>query len=400
MKISLITICTFLTATQVFANLNFTKDFSLKNVDLYELSTTLTDDIFNQKKWPTSVNVDEQDLSVKYTFNQKLTKYVKRELRRYRSDFASVVIIDNNTGKILTAVDYTRQSKAFGKSLTFSSTNPAASVFKVVTAAELLENTDVGKNSLFSFNGKSSTLYKYQLKPRKKNRWTRTIPFKSAFAFSNNVIFGKAAIENTSHEGITKMAQRFGFNKSLTQLVNVGNSRLLEDEGEYRLAEYASGFNRKTNISPLHGAVIASVIANDGVLLKPTMIEEVKNTDQDRIIWKNNRIYQRVLTKDTNDELRSLMELTVKRGTARGAFRPWKMKRIKNIKVGGKTGTITGGFPHGKRDWFVSYAQPKTGKDKGISVSIMIVNVKKWYIKSTYLAKNIIEYYYSRVNKN
>ena len=80
----------------------------------------------------------------------------------------------------------------------------------------------------------------------------------------------------------------------------------------------------------------------------------------------------------------------------------WKDKRkrvLNSLNIGGKTGTITGGLPYGKRDWFVSYAIPKNNFDKGISLCVMIVNVKKWYIKSPVLAKNIIEYYYSRVQK-
>ena len=68
------------------------------------------------------------------------------------------------------------------------------------------------------------------------------------------------------------------------------------------------------------------------------------------------------------------------------------MRRIKNIEVAGKTGSITGGVPYGKRDWFVSFAKRKgQEEDSGISVCIMIVNVKKWYVKSTFLAKKIID---------
>ena len=43
--------------------------------------------------------------------------------------------------------------------------------------------------------------------------------------------------------------------------------QLFYDDDEYGLAEMASGFNRETLISPLHGAMIASVFANDGVSL-------------------------------------------------------------------------------------------------------------------------------------
>ncbi len=92
------------------------------------------------------------------------------------------------------------------------------------------------------------------------------------------------------------------------------------------------------------------------------------------------------------------MELTVRRGTARGAFRRMKRSIKSKLDIGGKTGSITGGVPFGKRDWFAAYATPKNRVlGKGISISVMNVNVKKWYIKSTYLAKNIIEFYYKKI---
>jgi hypothetical protein len=68
------------------------------------------------------------------------------------------------------------------------------------------------------------------------------------------------------------------------------------------------------------------------------------------------------------------------------------------LDIGGKTGSITGGTPFGKRDWFSAFAIPRDlERGKGISISVMNVNVKRWHVKSTMLAKNIIEYYYNTV---
>ena len=377
------------------ANFNFLKDLSLREVDWKRFSKTMSRQVFSEKQWPEVVTFNEKNYKINYTFDEKLTSYVKRELGRYGSDYASIVVMDNNTGKILTAIDYTKKTRKFGKNLTFSSTNPAASVFKVITAAEILENSKIDHTSNFTYNGRATTLYKYQLKD-KKNRWTRKIKFEKAFARSNNVVFGKAAIKNTTIEDLTQMAENFGFNKKITQLVDLGSSSVYDSETEFGLAELASGFNRQTLMSPIHGALIASIIANDGILKKPTVVSDVKDVKWEREIWSSKVKSKKVLSLETSREMQILMEATVKRGTARGAFRPWKTKKIRDIRIGGKTGTITGGLPMGKRDWFVSYAIPKEGKDSGISVCVMIVNVNKWYIKSTALAKNIIEYYYSR----
>lgn len=378
----------------VYANFNFSKDFSFKSFKIDQFSKRLSHLVFDSEKWPSNLKVNERNYKLDYTINKKLEDEVRKYLKRYRSDYSSVVIIDNNTGKILTAVDYDKKERNFGVSLAFSTTNPAASLFKVITAADLLENTNTSKDTKFSYSGRASTLYKYQLKDR-KNKWTRSIPFKRAFARSNNVIFGKAAIKKTSTSSLIKTANKFGFNNDLLQLLDVGESKLLIAESDYALAELASGFNKKTMISPIHGALIASVVANDGVLKMPTIINNIIDTQQEREVWRSNYKLQRVISEDVANELQEMMRLTVSRGTARGAFRPWKTRKIQNIEIGGKTGSITGGVPFGKRDWFISYAKPKNNSsDKGISICVMIVNVKKWYIKSTYLAKKIIQYYY------
>ncbi len=387
----------FILPITAFANFNFYKDLSLKPIDMEQFGDALTEEIFKSEAWPQKISFENKEYDIQYTFNEDLTDYIKKRLRRYRSDYASVVVIDNNNGKILSAVDYTRSTKKFGRNLTFSSTNPAASLFKVITAADLIENTDINKESVFSYRGRATTLYKYQLKD-KKTRWTRSIPLSRAFAYSNNVVFGKAAINNTDYKSLVAMANKFGFNQDIMQVLNTGSSKLFNKADEYGLAELASGFNRKTMISPVHGAVISSIIANNGVMIHPTLIDHIESSQHKRKIWEAGYDVSRVLTEESSKEMQDLMQMTVKRGTARGAFRPWKTKKVmKTLEIGGKTGTITGGVPYGKRDWFSSYAKPQNSDDKGISVCVMIVNVEKWYVKSTYLAKEVIEHYYSKI---
>jgi peptidoglycan glycosyltransferase len=382
-------------SVNAFANFNFSKDLSLKSFDFEDFKEKLSEKAFATDEWPEDVQIKQKKYKVNYTFNEQLTKYIKRELRRYASDYASVVVIDNNTGKVLSAVDYTRETRKFGKKLAFSTSNPAASIFKVITAADLLENTEVSSQTKFTYNGKSTTLYKYQLKD-KKTRWTRSQDFKKAFARSNNVIFAKAAIKNTSIQSLFSTANKFGFNEDLMQVIDFGSSILFGAQTDYNLAELASGFNKGTMMSPIHGAVIASIIANDGIMKKPHVVDSVEDEEFERIVWKPSYILSRAISNDTVQQLQDMMEHTVKRGTARGAFRARKTRKIRDIEIGGKTGSITGGLPYGKRDWFVSYAKPKgDAQDKGISICVMIVNVKKWYIKSHYLAKNIIQYYYN-----
>lgn len=345
---------------------------------------------------PENLNFRGKKLKLNYSLDKELTKYMKKLLLRHRSDYTSIVLVDNDNGHILSAIDYTKKGKKFGSLLSFSSTNPAASIFKIVTASELIENSEVDLNSEFEYKGRSTTLYKYQLKDLKNRKWIRNTSFKKAFATSNNVVFGKAAIDNLSSDGLLNMAEKFGFNQNLVDELSIGISNLKVPTNQYNLAELASGFNRTTLISPLHASLLSQVIANEGKMIKPSILVSVEQDN--KVIWKNDLDVQKVLSKESSKKIAEMMELTVRKGTARSIFRRMKRRLKDKLFIGGKTGTISGGLPYGKRDWFVFYAKPKDGSSKGISGAIMIVNVKKWFVKSTFLAKNIIEYYY-RGNK-
>ena len=377
-----------------YSSYNFTKDFTLKRVDMKDLAAKISQDVFRAPGWKKTVTHQGRSYEISYAFDADLTNYVKKLMRRYPSAYSSAVVIENKTGNILTAIDYNRAERKFGKSLTFSSTHPAASIFKVITAANLLESGRVDLNTPFLYSGRSSTLYKYQLK-NKKSRWTRHIDFGRAFALSNNVVFGKAAIANLSHSQLQRMANRFGFNQNVTSILKTGNSKLLQEDDEYRLAELASGFNRQTLISPVHGATIASVVANNGVLKTANVISSIKDAATGRSLWQGNSKIKRVASPETSKKLQEMMYLTVNRGTARGAYRKW-LRKNSEYRVGGKTGSITGGVPFGKRDWFVAFAAPDSNLEDGISICVMIVNNEKWYIKSTLFAQKVIDYYFSR----
>lgn len=349
----------------------------------------------NGGEWPLKVKINDSNLNLKYTFNPKLEKYVKKLLKRYRSDYSSVIIIDNKTGRVLTALGYERKGNKFNFNLPFSSTHPAASLFKIISSAALLESGKLKKDTIFKYRGRGTTLYKYQLK-EKKSRWTRKQTFQNAFAYSNNVIFGKAAINNITEDDLYKRAVMFGFNQDLMTDISLSKSQFLLPHSQYNLAEKASGFNKKTLISPVHGALFSSIIANKGILKQPYIVEEVEQDGKTLGLW--DRTHNQVLGKKASRDLRELMKLTVKKGTARGSFRRMKRSLKRKLEIGGKTGSITGGFPYGKRDWFTSFAVPKDSVyGDGISICVMNVNVEKWYVKSTFLAKNIIEYYYKHI---
>jgi cell division protein FtsI/penicillin-binding protein 2 len=386
-----------------WANLNFIKDNTLWDHPAApvkpneEQNDEWTKILANHQSWVEQVDYDNSRYNLKYTFREDLEDFIKKQLALYRPDYTSVVVVDNENGHVLAAVDYSRAKHIFGRDLAFTNSHPAASVFKVITASDLLENTHIKTSTEFSFTGRSTTLYRHQLKEPPHRRWVRSLDFEKAFATSNNVIFGRTALENLTPAGLKKMAEKFGFNKKLVEGVNLAPSVFNMAKDQYNLAELSSGLNTDTLMSPVHGAVIASVVANGGVFRYPVVVQQVENIKDQKIIYPPLKKDEHVLTPQTAEDLRTLFMATITQGTARSSFRR-SQYLLSKLEIGGKTGSLTGGEPFGKRDWFVSYAKSLEDKnDKGISICVMIVNQKKWYIKSPLLAKNVMEFYYSHM---
>ena len=405
-RLSLLCLFGLLGSFPVWANLNFIKDNSLFQTpaDLQAIKaapSTAPDEwkkiIGKHQSWDELIDYDSAKYKTNYTFNSEIEEFVKKQLALYRPDFTSVVVLDNDTGHILAAVDYARKANIFGRDLAFTTTHPSASIFKIITAADLLENTHIKTDTEFSFTGRSTTLYRSQLKEPPNRRWIRSLDLQKAFATSNNVIFGRTAIENLTPAGLKRMAEKFGFNKKILEGINLAPSVFNMAQDQYNLAEFSSGLNTQTVMSPVHGAVIASVIANGGLFRYPVVIKSVQGLQDKKIIYPPIQKDEQVLTAQSAEDLRTLAMATITQGTARSSFRR-SLYLLNKLEIGGKTGSITGGEPYGKRDWFVSYAKSNEDKsDKGISICVMIVNQKKWYIKAPLLAKNIMEYYYSTV---
>jgi penicillin-binding protein A len=356
-----------------------------------EVSERFTNYLNKESEFKKQFNLKEkQTVNISLSINEKLQKYIEKISKRHKSDYSAIAILNIKDGSILGLYGQERKKNKKNLSLALASTHPSASLFKIITSIDLLENAGVENHTVFNFRGRGTTLYKYQLL-NKVNRWTRFLTFEKAFAFSNNVIFGKAAIRNSSATSLYETANKLGFNKKIVKDITVDPSTFKMPDSQYNLAELASGFNKDTVISPIHAATIAAAVANKGVLFRPHIIKRY-NIEGDQS-WEASHKNEKAFSIDTAEKLQKMMEMTVKKGTARSVWRKMKPSLRKKLTIGGKTGSITGGVPYGKRDWLTAYAVDELTKD-GIAIAVMNVNVKRWYVKSTFLTRKIIEYYF------
>lgn len=329
---------------------------------------------------------------LEYSFDARLQETMEALFKNYRPDYGAFVAMDAETGRVLSMVSYSAH-KDFKGNLALRATFPAASVFKMVTAAAAIETHRLSPDSLIAFNGANHTLYRSNILRDKVNRWTRSISLKSAFAQSINTVFGKLGAYTVGPEELKNYADRFGFNRRIASDLPLEQGRAPIPDDPWGLAETASGYTRENTMSPLQGALMAAAVVNGGTMMEPYFVRSVYSRDGKELYRAQPRMSAQAINAGTADEIRMLMHETVVRGTSRGAFRGFFKREFTNLKVGGKTGSLTGTSPKGKYDWFVGY-----GDDgfRRVAVAALTIHERLWRVKSSYLARRALETTFSR----
>lgn len=331
-----------------------------------------------------------ESFQIEYTLNDQLQHEAERLLSAYKPDFGAIVVVEARTGKVRALASFER-GQEFKENLALRGSFPAASIFKMVTASAALDRRGVDPESLIHFNGGSHTLYKRNAMSTTVNRWTREVTLREAFARSFNTAFGRLAIERLEPQDIVEYAYRYGFNREIQgDLVFDQGVTDIPTDKNFHLTEMASGFNRVTLMSPLQGALMAAVIANDGKMPKVQIMEKVTRVGSDSIVMtaKPETDFD-VLTADGTDKMKILMEETIVSGTSRKSFKHLRRdRRFREVELGGKTGSLTGTNPRGKTDWFVGYAIGDNGEK--LAIAAVTVHVHLWRVKSAILAQSVV----------
>jgi len=192
------------------------------------------------------------NLMVKTSLDMNLQNYIINLLHRSLTFQAAVVVLRSDNGQILAMANYEKQSSKERENICLKADFPAASLFKIIAAAAAIEAKDFTPEKPLTFKGGKYTLYKKQLKHDDKGRYTRKTSFKKAFSGSINPVFGKIGIYDLGKELMTEYADRFLFNQAIPFDLPLDMSSINVPDDNFGLAEIASGFNKRTLISPLH----------------------------------------------------------------------------------------------------------------------------------------------------
>jgi cell division protein FtsI/penicillin-binding protein 2 len=308
---------------------------------------------------------------------------------------AAAVMIDVATGRLLVYASHVEHAEP--RDLCVEATAPSASIFKIITAAALVEDAHLGPETRQCYSGGEQRLSAADLVDNPaRDRWCVTLA--GAVGRSVNAAIARLARTYLSPAQLEAMAKRFGYGQGLGFDVPVQPSEVTIPPEPLEFARTAAGF-WNTTLSPLEAADISATIARGGESVRPRLVDSVV-TAEGATVWTSPEAQapRRVIAPETAEQLAAMMEHTVTEGTSFRAFHDARgVAFLPGIAVAGKTGTLTDAEAHRYYTWFTGFAPSrKASAEPQVAVAVLVVNGPTWQVKANVVARELLQAYFAR----
>ena len=315
--------------------------------------------------------------TVRLTVEPELQRGAARLLAKSRAKRGALVASDPRTGKVLAWA-----SLGGDRDQVAEPSAPSASLFKVVTAAALLESRRASTSTRRCWHGGERSITLADLADDRE-RDTACATMSEALRGSVNLVFAKLALAYLQPDDLRGQAALLGFSDRVPIDVDVPPSTLRVPADDLGLARASAGF-WNGRLSPLGALFAMQTIANGGERVR---LHVLAGDDDDERVSDG-----RAMRPDTAIGLRSMLERVVQGGTAAKYFRDEDgVRALPGVRVAGKTGTLVGGSPQRMYSWFAGFA----GRgERRVAVAVLLCNDVAWWEKAGEVARDFLQLYY------
>lgn len=217
------------------------------------------------------------------------------------------------------------------KNPNLNATYEPGSTFKIITTAIAFEENVAGPKTKFSTPGYID-LYGSRIKNWDYPRSHKDFTLVYGMERSLNTMFMELADE-VGKDSFYTYLENFGLTrKTGVDLPGEAGSIILPREkiGPVELATIS--FGHGIAVTPLQMVNAINAIANDGKLMEPHIVREMKSSDGSLVERIEPKVVRNVISKETSKDVRLVLESVVENGSGKLAYIP-------GIRIGGKTGT-------------------------------------------------------------
>lgn len=263
------------------------------------------------------------------------------QLEKYKADHGTVIVMEVKTGEVKAIANlgqtadgkyYERLNYAIGES------HEPGSTFKLMNLVAALEDKVVDTSTVIDTEKGSWKIYKHWVRDTKRGGHGE-ISVARAFEVSSNVAFAKM-IHNGYKNDPEKYVNRLmsmGIHKKLGLPVRGEGEPVLRYPGDkgwsgLSLAQMAYGY--EVSMTPLQTLAFYNAIANNGEMVKPRLLKEVKEWNKSIERFDKEVLNPAICSQETVKKVQQILKDVVekKHGTGHGMY-------SENFSMAGKTGT-------------------------------------------------------------
>ena len=275
-------------------------------------------------------------LTVRKSIQYKTQAPLEEAVRSAGAKSGMAIVMDHRTGEILAMANIPTFDPNKPQSITPDNlTNRAVqsgyapgSVFKLITYGSALERKLIKSDAMIDSGNGTIDVAGHVFRD---SHGVGTVTYSKAMAHSSNVCAIKTALR-VGKEGFHSTVKNFGFGRPTGIELPAETKGLVRDPAKWygdSLASMSIGY--EISVTALQMATAFATIANDGVRVKPQIIKEIRQFD-DQIVHAAQPEGERVVSVETARELRKMLREVVLDGTGKRA-------KVEGYSTAGKTGT-------------------------------------------------------------
>jgi cell division protein FtsI (penicillin-binding protein 3) len=285
-------------------------------------------------------------------------------LRTTNADGGDVVILDPTTGELLAVASRRRDGTPVPS--VFTGTYEPGSIAKIFAAAALLVHDRVRPGDRVSGRGGE-----YRLGGRilKDDDVLPSLTLADAIRVSSNIAIAQFVQRLKPAEQFS-MLRDFGMGTPTgVEYPSESPGRLRRPVDWSKTSSVSLAIGYELSVTPLQIAAAYAAIANDGVLLSPTLVREIRDPDGEIVYRHRPEPVRRVVPPAIARQLRVLLRSVVEKGTGSGAT-------LAHFELAAKTGTarrtVNGRYAQG--EYVASFAALFPAADPQLVVVVKLDN--------------------------
>ena len=301
-----------------------------------------------KNQWKPISDVNELEPQDGYDIISTIDVYIQdiahhallKQLEYYQADHGCVVVMETKTGEVKAISNLGRADDGTyyeTQNYAVAESSEPGSTFKLIDLIALLDDKKVDTSQVYDTKDGVIKYYGKSVRDSHKGGYGK-ISLARGFELSSNTVLVQAVYNNykDNPSEFVNRINSYGLNKPLgLQFIGEGKPFIPQPGKQgwsgITLPWMAYGYN--VSVTPLQTLALYNAVANDGKMIKPFFVKEIKEWNKSIKKYETEIINEKICSDETLSKVKAVLQNVVKKGTGSKLY-------SKNFSMAGKTGTV------------------------------------------------------------